>query len=246
MAAAALDPPPPLADLGKVALFLDFDGTLVNLADKPDAITVPEYLSDALERKAESLDRRLAIVTGRYIADIRKHLPDCRVVVSGSHGAEITSPDGVRVAEQEVARIDPAVLDAARDFAARTRGLHIEAKDLGVGMHYRDCADRADEVLSFARGLAETHGLYLREGKMLAELTTTDANKGDGVRHIMAQPPFAGATPVFVGDDVTDEDGFAAAAELGGFGILVGDPRETKAQYRLFDVAAVHEWLELK
>ena len=246
MAAAALDPPPPLGDLGKVALFLDFDGTLVDLADTPDGIKVPGHLSGALERKAESLDRRLALVTGRFIADIRKHLPDCRVVVSGSHGAEITSPDGVSVAEREVPRIDPAVLDAARDYAARTPGLQIEVKDLGVGMHYRECADRADDIVAFARELAQTHGLYVREGKMLAELTTTDADKGDGVRQIMAQPPFAGAMPVFVGDDLTDEDGFAAARDLGGFGILVGDSRETKARYRLFDVTAVHEWLELE
>ena len=246
MAAAALDTPPPLGDLGKVALFLDFDGTLVNLADAPDAITVPAHLSAGLERKAASLDQRLAIVTGRFIADFRKHLPDCRVVVSGSHGAEIASPDGSSIAEREVPRIEPAVLDAAHDFAARTPGLHIEQKDLGVGLHYRECPDREGAIKAFAKDLALTHGLYLREGKMLAELTTTDANKGDGVRHIMAQPPFADATPVFVGDDVTDEDGFAAARDLGGFGILVGDLRETKARFRLFDVEAVHQWLELE
>ena len=246
MAAASLDPPPPLGDLGKVALFLDFDGTLVNLAGTPDGITVPAYLPGALERKAVGLEQRLAIVTGRFIADLRKHLPECRVVVSGSHGAEIASPDGVSVAEQEVPRISPAVLDAARDFAGRTKGLHIEEKFLGVGMHYRECPDQAEAILAFAQDLARTHGLYLREGKMLAELTTTDANKGDGVRHIMAQPPFVGATPVFVGDDLTDEDGFAAAADLGGFGVLVGDPRETKARFGLFDVTAVHHWLELE
>ena len=182
MAAATLDTPPPLDDLGKVALFLDFDGTLVNLAETPDAITVPAHLSDALERKAASLDRRLAIVTGRFIADVRKHLPDCHVVVSGSHGAEIASPDGSSIAEQEVPRIEPAALEAARDFAARTPGLHIEEKDLGVGMHYRECPDRKDAILAFTQDLAQAHGLYLREGKMLAELTTTDANKGDGVR----------------------------------------------------------------
>ena len=251
MAAAAsgsgdLASPPPLGDIARIALFLDFDGTLVELAGTPDGIDVPGHLSAALERKAAALDGRLAVVTGRFIDDIRGYLPECSVVMSGSHGAEVSSPDGSSVTERDVPRVPDAVLADVHAFAAETPGLVIEEKALGVGMHYRDCADRADEILSFARDLADRHGLHLRQGKMLAELTTTDANKGDGVRHIMRNAPFAGATPVFVGDDLTDEDGFAAVEDLGGFGVLVGDMRETKARYRLFDVEAVHQWLELE
>ena len=241
-----LAPPPPLGEIARAALFLDFDGTLVDLAAKPDGIEVPDHLAGALERKAEALDGRLAIVTGRFIGDIRGHLPECAVVMSGSHGAEVTSPDGSPVAEREVPRIADEVISETCEFADGVPGLVVEKKALGVGMHYRECADRADEILAFARDLAERHGLFLREGKMLAELTTTDANKGEGVLHIMRDAPFAGATPVFIGDDLTDEDGFAAVAEMGGFGILVGEMRETKAHYRLFDVAAVHQWLELE
>ncbi|WP_459788058.1 trehalose-phosphatase [Alteriqipengyuania sp. 357] len=241
-----LAPPPPLGEIARLALFLDFDGTLVDLAATPDGIDVPDHLAAALERKAAQLDGRLAVVTGRFIDDIRGHLPECSVVMSGSHGAEVTSPDGSPVAEREVPRVSDDVIAETRNFAGSVPGLVVEKKALGVGMHYRECPDRADDILSFARDLAARHGLHLREGKMLAELTTTDANKGDGVRHIMRNAPFAGATPVFVGDDLTDEDGFAAVEDLGGFGVLVGEMRETKARYRLFDVEAVHQWLELE
>ncbi len=243
---APLDPPPRLSEIADPALFLDFDGTLVDLAATPDAITVPDGLGKALERKAAALDGRLAIVSGRFIADIRRHLPDCAVVISGSHGAEIESPEGSSVSEREAPRVPDAALTAARDFAARTEGLLLEEKALGLGFHYRDCADGEDTVRAFAQTLARDHGLTLRDGKMILELATTDADKGDGVRAIMAQPPFAGATPVFVGDDLTDEDGFAAVNELGGFAILVGEMRETAARYRLLDVAAVHQWLEIE
>ncbi len=243
---ADLDPPPSLRDLAHAALFLDFDGTLVELAATPDAITVPDHLPAAIERKAGAMDGRLAIVSGRFIADIRHHLPQCAVVICGSHGAEITSPDGSPVAERQVAGVPAAALAAARDFAGRTPGVTLEEKTLGIGLHYRDSADREAEVRAFAQGLVQDHGLFLRDGKMVLELATTDADKGDGVRAIMAQPPFAGATPVFVGDDVTDEDGFVAVNELGGFGVIVGERQKTHARYRLADVAAVHQWLELE
>lgn len=228
------------------ALFLDFDGTLVDLADTPDGITVPDHLPRAIERKAVALDGRLAVVTGRYLADVRRHLPECAVVFSGSHGAEIESPEGSSVVEKEAPRVDDAAVVASREFAARTDGLLLEEKALGLGFHYRNCPDRAEEIRKFAHGIADEHGMHLRIGKMIAELSTTSAHKGEGVAEIMRSPPFNGATPIFIGDDLTDEDGFAAANELGGFGVLVGEKRETAARYRLLDVAAVHQWLELE
>lgn len=247
MAAPAplLSSPPALRDIAEPALLLDFDGTLVELAESPGAIVVPEYLATALQRRAQALDGRLAIVSGRFIADIRSHLPDCSVIISGSHGAEIESPDGSPVAARAASPMPEAALSAARDFAGPTKGLLLEEKALGIGLHYRDCPDAADEVRTFARDLASEHDLHLREGKMLFELATTNAHKGDAVRAIMAQSPFAGATPIFVGDDTTDEDAFHAVDRLGGFGVLVGEARVTAARYILPDVTAVHTWLEL-
>ena len=245
MAAADLAPPPDLSAIERPALFLDFDGTLVELADSPDAIDVPGHLAAALERKAGELDGRLALVSGRHIADLRKHMPRCAIVMSGSHGAEVTSPDGSPVSEHAPPSLHEEAWDAAREFEQRTDGLLLERKTLGLGLHYRDCPDRRDDIRAFAQDLARKHGLHVREGKMVVELATTDSDKGAGLRAIMADPPFAGGTPVFLGDDTTDEDGFRAAQELGGFGVLVGEPRETAARYRLPGVEAVHQWLEL-
>lgn len=238
--------PPPLGDIARPALFLDFDGTLVDLAATPGGITVPDYLEAAIVRLAERLGGRLAIVTGRYVADLRKHIPQCTVVISGSHGAEIESPEGSPVSGKEPPRVGDGLLAEARAFAQRHDGLFLEEKALGLGFHYRACPEKAADVKGFARALARDHDLFLRDGKMLAELSTTDDNKGDGVRAIMAQPPFKGGTPIFVGDDVTDEDGFAAVDAMGGYAIVVGDREETKARFRLFDVRAVHQWLELE
>ena len=241
----SLSPPPALRDIADPALLLDFDGTLVELAGSPGAISVPDHLCAALERKAATLSGRLAIVSGRYVGDIRRHLPHCRVVISGSHGAEIESPAGLSVATRQAPRVPDAALAAARDFATSLDGVLLEEKALGLGFHYRDREGIAAEVRAFAERLAADHDLHLRDGKMVFELATTNAHKGDGVRAIMAQPAFAGATAIFVGDDVTDEDGFAAADQSGGFGVLVGERRETRARYRLADVAAVHDWLEI-
>jgi len=245
MAAADLAPPPNLDAIPSAALFLDFDGTLVELADSPDAIDVPRHLASALERKARELNGRLALVSGRHIGDLRKHLPRCAIVMSGSHGAEVTSPDGSPVSEHAPPSLHDEAWDAARAFERSTHGLLLERKTLGLGLHYRECPERRDDIRAFAQDLADQHGLHVRDGKMVIELATTDSDKGVGLRAIMGDPPFAGGTPVFLGDDTTDEDGFRAAQELGGFGVLVGEPRETAARYRLPGVEAVHQWLEL-
>ena len=95
------------------------------------------------------------------------------------------------------------------------------------------------------RTIAAREGLAVKTGKCVVELVHEGADKGGAVRAFMEQPPFAGARPVFIGDDVTDEDGFAGCTQAGGFGVLVGDERETAAEFRLADVDAVYDWLEL-
>ena len=128
-------------------------------------------------------------------------------------------------------------------FAARTEGLLIEEKPASVALHYRRAPAAQAQVDQFMGGLAERFGLLLQHGKMVAELRPKGADKGDALRAFMAEPPFAGARPVFVGDDLTDEHAFAAAADLGGSGVLVGPQRPTAACWRLDDVAAVIGWL---
>jgi trehalose 6-phosphate phosphatase len=235
--------PPPLSQLAPAALFLDFDGTLVELADSPGAIAVPTVLPLLLDRVSERLGGRLAIVSGRALDDLRDHLGDSAVLLSGSHGAELHYSDGRRVPVSAPPGL-AAARDAARCFASADERLLVEDKPTGVALHYRLAPDRADEVDSFFAALACRTGLALQRGKMVAELRPEGRDKGAALRGLMAEPPFAGARPVFVGDDLTDEDAFAAAAALGGEGVLVGPARATAARWRLPGVPAAIDWLE--
>jgi trehalose 6-phosphate phosphatase len=235
--------PPPLSRLAPVALFLDFDGTLVELAEAPGAIHVPPRLKPLLDRLAERLDGRLAIVSGRAIDDLRGHLGGSAAVLSGSHGAELLYADGRRIPVSAPPGLGIARAEVRR-FAAGGDGLLVEDKPAGVALHYRLAPERAEAVGDFLERLAERSGLALQHGKMVAELRPEGADKGAAVRRLMAEPPFAGARPVFVGDDLTDEDAFRAAAGLGGEGVLVGPERATAARWRLAGVAQVTSWLE--
>jgi trehalose 6-phosphate phosphatase len=236
-------PPPPLSRLAPAALFLDFDGTLVELASSPGAIAVPGGLAPLLDRLSERLGGRLAIVSGRAIDDLKGHLGGCAAVLSGSHGAELRYADGRRIPVSAPPGLAEA-RESVRRFAAGAAGLLVEDKPAGVALHYRLAPERGGEVDSFLETLAGRSGLALQRGKMVAELRPEGSDKGKVVRRLMAEPPFAGARPVFVGDDLTDEDAFRAAASLGGEGVLVGPARPSAARWRLGGVADVTSWLE--
>lgn len=236
-------PPPPLFRLGNEALFLDFDGTLVELADTPDAIALPLGLKPLLDRLAERLEGRLAIVSGRAIDDLQRHLGPSAAVLSGSHGAELLYADGRRIPVSAPPGLAGA-REAVRRFAAGSAGLLVEDKPAGIALHYRLAPEQEGAVGDFVEALAGRSGLAIQRGKMVAELRPHGADKGAALRRLMAEPPFAGARPVFVGDDLTDEHAFEAAAALGGEGVLVGPPRATAARWRLDGVAAVTAWLE--
>jgi trehalose 6-phosphate phosphatase len=236
-------PPPPLSRLAPAALFLDFDGTLVELAEAPDAIAVPNGLAPLLGRLAERLDGRLAIVSGRAVADLRRHLGDFAAMLSGSHGAELHYPDGRSIPVSAPPGLASA-RESIRRFAAGGEGLLVEDKPAGIALHYRLAPDRAGEAEAFLEALARRSGLALQLGKMVAELRPKGCDKGSALRRLMGEPPFAGARPVFVGDDLTDEDAFRAAAALGGEGVLVGPDRPSAARWRLGGVADVTGWLE--
>ena len=235
-------PPPPPDLLEGAALFLDFDGTLVELADTPDSIRVSPDLDSLLDRLGQRVRNRLAIVSGRSIADLDRHVRCAGLLVSGSHGVELRLSDG-----QALLVSVPEGLTGLRDevarFAQGTDGLIVEEKPAGIALHYRLAPAERERALTFMTELAREHDFAVQQGKMVVELRPKGADKGDALRAFMAEPAFAGARPVFVGDDLTDEHGFEAARALGGAGILVGPERPSSAVYRLADVAAVAEWL---
>lgn len=245
--AGAIGAPPPLGELagaGPVALFLDFDGTLVEIAPAPDAISVPRALARRLERLSERLGGRLALVSGRSAVDIASHIGAPAIARAGSHGVERLRADGSPIGAEPVP-LPGEIEQAVHDFADARPGARFERKSHGAALHFRAAPELEAEAIAFAEELALRHGLWVKLGKCVVELVQPGADKAGAVRAFMAEEPFAGSLPIFVGDDITDEDGFRAAREMGGFGVIVGARTDTLAKYRLASPAKVHEWLEL-
>jgi trehalose 6-phosphate phosphatase len=240
---AELGPPPPLR-LAQTALFLDLDGTLAPFEERPEDVAPDPRRTALIERLEAGLDGRLAVVSGRTLTDVDRILERRVACVAAVHGLVRRGCDG----EVTEAPAHPALAHAVcafRGVARRDPGLIVEEKGASVALHFRLAPGRAAEARLAARRLAEDTGLVLQEGDMVAELRTPGPTKGDSIRAFMADPLFAGAVPVFAGDDLTDEHGFDAAHELGGCGVLVGSSRPTAAAYALADVAALMNWLEL-
>ena len=239
-----LPDPPSLAELmerSRVAILLDFDGTLVDIAGRPDGIDVRADMAECLQKLANRLEDRLALVSGRSLEDLASHIGQPAIATAGSHGAERRSMQGEIIGRPDA--LDAEAREALRHIAQSREGVLLEEKTFGIAFHYRDAPDAGAAIEGAARSVANAHGLKVKTGKFVVEVTGTEAGKDAAVRLFMGKPRFADALPVFIGDDVTDEDGFAAVDRLGGFGILVGDREPTGARYRLADPAAVHNWL---
>jgi trehalose 6-phosphate phosphatase len=237
-----LPAPKPLA-LQDCALFLDLDGTLAPIAARPQDVRPDPRRTDLLERMAEALDGRLAVITGRALCDADRILEGRVIPVAAVHG--LVRRDAARGLHERAPHPRLAeAREALHRFAARDSGLIVEDKGLSVALHFRLARHHAGAARALARRLAAETGLALQDGDMVEELRTPGPTKADSVMSFMAEKPFSGARPVFLGDDATDEDGFAAARHLGGAGILVGAKRPSRAKYRLPDVEATLAWLE--
>ncbi|WMT86053.1 trehalose-phosphatase [Pelagibacterium sp. 26DY04] len=229
---------------GPVALLVDFDGTLVEIAASPDAVVVPPDLPERLQSLHSVLDGAFAVVTGRTIDAIDGFLPSQEFAITGGHGAERRI-----LGQRETA--DPKILEDAAAITSRLTntlggepGILIEPKPTGVAIHYRAAPEK--EALARAaltRALGGYNDFHAISGKKVIEARPQWANKGAAIEGLMQVKPFAGRTPVFIGDDVTDEDGFAAADRLGGFGIRIGEG-ETRARFTLPDIAHLFTYFD--
>lgn len=238
--------PPAFATLAQetaLALFLDFDGTLVELAEGPDAISPIAQLAERLARLAARIEGRCALISGRSIADIERHTGPVGIAIAGSHGTDIRSASG-EVLGEGAKHLPPEIETALRGFAAEN-GVDYEHKAHGGALHYRRNPAMEARAVAFANDLAAKHGWTAQGGKCVIEIVSGGGDKGSAVYTFMQTPAFKGARPIFIGDDLTDEAGFAACETLGGAGILVGERAQTCAQYRLPDVSSVHSWLEI-
>ena len=224
-----------------LAIFTDFDGTLVELADTPDAIQVDDTLADQIQRAVHELDSAFAVLTGREIADIDKYLAPLHLPIAGAHGTQRRRADGF------VETVDPASVLGAEQIAQALESLVIanptlllEAKEGAVALHYRQAPELEEAVrIAMEEAVHIMPDFTLVPGKMVLEARPRAASKGEALRAFMREEPFLGRTPIFIGDDTTDEDAFIAAQDLGGVGIKLGEG-ETAARMRIPDVASVH------
>ena len=233
-------PTPALLD--GAALFLDFDGTLVELFGTPHGTQVDAALRTLLEALQRRLAGRVAIVSGRTVEVLRGAFGLSDFWLAGSHGLEVAPPGAAIETPPRPAALD-ALTAALRAFTGDHPGTLLEEKSLGLGLHYRQAPQHEHDATQLMTRLAREAGLVLQRGKMMLELRPPGAHKGSAIAELLRRAPFSGHRPVFFGDDVTDEDGFETVETLGGAGVLVGPERTTHARYRLDDVTAVRALL---
>jgi trehalose 6-phosphate phosphatase len=240
MQASQSSTPLPLPD--RIAIFTDFDGTLVDIAPTPDAVAPPAGLAEELEALSEAVHGAFAIVTGRPLASIDHFLAPASLPVAGSHGAERRRADGsLDTPDVSLGEAAAAIARALAPLGLEHRALIIESKPAGVALHYRQAPELAELCLNAMTKLVAAHPDFMvLRGKMVIEARPRRFSKGEAMRAFMQESPFVGRMPLFIGDDVTDEDGFVAAQAMGGVGLKLG-AGDTVARLRIPDVAAVHK-----
>ncbi|MGE0726273.1 MAG: trehalose-phosphatase [Alphaproteobacteria bacterium] len=227
------------------ALFLDVDGTLLDIAERPDEVRVPSRLIDDLARLAERLGGALALVSGRPVASLDALFAPLVLPAAGQHGAEIRMKSHSEVSVTPPVAALAGVADGVLALARRWPGVTVEDKGNAVAVHYRLAPAAREPIAAALRRIADRlgHEVELLDGKMVFELRERGVTKGSAVRAFMAHPPFAGRCPVFIGDDVTDEDGFRAVEAAGGIALPVGAHAGAPRRPAFADPAAVRSWL---
>ncbi|MBB3344163.1 trehalose-phosphatase [Luteimonas sp. RC10] len=234
-------PPPPPAD--DWALFLDVDGCLLPFAERPDAVSVPATLLARLVALRASLGGALALVSGRSLTTLDRLFAPERFTAAGLHGVERRRADGIGHGAPSPAAL-AAIRDEAVVVARRYPGAVVEDKGAALGLHWRGAPQAEVALRTFAQAmLPRLPGYQLQPGDHVVELRPEHADKGSAILAFLEEAPFAGRRPVFAGDDLTDETGFAAVNARGGISVLVGDRAASAAQFALADPAQVHRWL---
>lgn len=241
MTRPSLPPPRP-----EWAYFFDVDGTLVDIAEAPGGGAGPDgHVQQLIVDLYRATGGAVALISGRSLAQIDQLVPDLRLPAAGQHGVERRDAAG-RIHHHAVA--SPALEGVRRGLAAavdRHPGLLLEDKGLSLALHYRRAPRLAGYAHRLVRALAAASGgaYGIQPGKRVVEIKPAGKDKGVAVLEFMQEAPFRGRTPVFVGDDSTDEQAFVTVNRLRGHSVKVG-PGRTAARRRLRDVRAVRAWLE--
>lgn len=238
-------PPPPLP-ARDWALFLDVDGSLLDFAPHPDEVHVPDELVDALARLRDALDGALALVSGRPLAQLDALFSPLRLPGAGLHGLELRERPGDEPERHEAPAALAGIAGRAHAIVARHPGALVEDKGSTIAFHWRapGAAAAAPEFEALGHeALGSLPHYRLQPGNHVLELRPDGYDKGGAIRHLLDTAAYRGRTPVFIGDDLTDEHGFEAVNALGGVSVLVGDRTPTAARTRIDTPARLREWL---
>jgi trehalose 6-phosphate phosphatase len=227
------------------ALFLDVDGTLVEIAAEPDAVRVDDGLVTLLTGLQHKLDGAVALVSGRTIATLDRLFSPLRLPAAGNHGLERRASGG-EIRRPGANAEMMAIRDAFAGFVAENPGALLEDKTLSMAIHFRNRPELETAATALAEEIVSgsAQNLFLQKGKKLVEIRPGQGDKGTAIAEFLSEEPFSGRLPVFIGDDVTDENGFELVNRRGGHSIRVGNDVTTAAQYHVSDVTGVIGWLE--
>lgn len=232
-----------LLDKNNTAFFFDLDGTLAELVDHPDAITIPDTTLTLLSDLQSQVSGAVAIISGRPIEQIDFHTHNAFPNVAGIHGLQRRDANRLRhdgsINNRDLNRVASELADAVKKHPQ----LYLETKPASVALHYRICPELEQFCQSQAERVADPdEGLEILHGKMVVEIKLGKTHKGDAIHSFMNEQPFAGRVPLYVGDDVTDEYAFEVVNSAKGISIKIG--REpTSASYMVEDVSRFAEWL---
>lgn len=226
------------------AYFLDMDGTLIEIAATPAAADTDPCLLDLIRRLHAACSGAVAVVSGRAVADLDRRLAGLALPLAGQHGLERRDAAGRHYQHAAPQGAKGAIETQLEPVLQRHPALLLEDKGLSLALHYRQAPQLASYIHRLLRDLVVggPDTLQLQKGKRVVEIKPAGFDKGTAVEAFLTEAPFLGRRPVYIGDDVTDEHGFAVVNQHGGISIKVGKGR-SEARYRLPGVAAVRDWL---
>ncbi|WHU85715.1 trehalose-phosphatase [Pantoea agglomerans pv. betae] len=229
---------------GQYAFFFDVDGTLAAIQSRPEAVFIPEQVIAQLQQLSALSQGALALVSGRPIEQLDALAAPWYGPAAGVHGAERRDAEGNLQRISLPVEVEQSLRAELQDAMTSWPGTQLEVKGMAFALHYRQAMQHEQDVMRLAeQSVKRFPGLALQPGKCVVEIKPAGIDKGAAISDFMQQPPFAGRTPVFIGDDLTDEKGFLAVNARQGVSIKVGEG-STQAHYRLHDVDAVYGWLE--
>lgn len=237
--------PNPIPDGTKFSVFLDVDGVLLEITEKPEQVSLPPDLLPILNRLVTACNGAVALVSGRSLAFLEHMFATLPVAMAGLHGVERRMPDGeIQVLETSETQLS-ALRASLNAFVAEFPAIGLEDKGMAIALHFRSNPELGNTVLAFLeRVLPELAPNYhIQPGKMVYEVKPHGMDKGSAIELLLARAPFTGRLPVFAGDDVTDEHGFAVVNQHDGVSIKVGDGPETIARYHIGSVSELRGWL---